>query len=104
MELVPLKNECQRTPRELPCHDAILDSDGNLKLAIGGVEVWRHVVSIEHGDHDTEEATELRHKSILALEASGSCTHNAARNPRRAGARAWPYGSASGPPAGSRAC
>ena len=65
MQLIPFQNVRQGTSRKLSSYHALLDSNRDFGLAVESVEVRRLVVPVEHGDHDSKEAANLRHGYIL---------------------------------------
>jgi hypothetical protein len=65
VELVSLRNVSESPARKLALHDTIQDRDRDAVLPVVGVKMWRHVVSVVHGDHYPEKAAELRHSSSL---------------------------------------
>jgi len=62
MQLAPLMYVRQGATRKAAVHPTSLDLHRCLKVAIDGMEMCRTVLAVIHGDHDTEEATKLRHR------------------------------------------
>ena len=65
MEVLPLQNMSEGPAGELALHYTIQDRNRDAVLPVVGVEMWRHVVSVVHGDHYPEKAAELWHSSSL---------------------------------------
>ncbi len=61
MQLAPLLDVRKRPLRHFAAHVAGPDIDRNFEFAMNGIKVRRAMVSVVHGDDDSEEATELWH-------------------------------------------
>lgn len=68
MQLVPLQNECQSTPRKLTLHDTIFNSYGNFELTISCMKMRGLMIPVQYGDYDSKKAADLRHGDILSLQ------------------------------------
>ena len=83
MESISLQDVPLSASREAAGHLPIGDADRYLVLAVECVEMGGLMILVEHGDHDTQEAAELRHGRKLRPNAvsSGPCTDTGARRP-----------------------
>jgi hypothetical protein len=61
VQLIPFQDMRQSASWKLSSDHAVLDSNRDLELTVESVEVGRLVFPVEHGDHDSEKATNLRH-------------------------------------------
>ena len=61
MQLAPLMDVRQGATRQAAIHPTSLDLDRYLKVAIDRMEMCWTVLTVIHGDHDTEEPTKLGH-------------------------------------------
>ena len=67
MQLEPLQDVPQRTPREGAGYDAIENAYGNVVAAIRGMKVRRVVLPVKDADDDAKESAYFWHGSSLAL-------------------------------------
>ena len=68
MYLTPLENVAKGAPRKSPVHGTALNLNRHLKFAVGGVKMSWFVISIEHGNDDTQKSRYLGHGVIIARE------------------------------------
>jgi len=64
MQHQPLLYEEQGTGRKTTGHDAIAYPHGDFKLTVDGVNMWRVMVSVKHGDGDAKKSADDRHGEI----------------------------------------
>jgi hypothetical protein len=63
----PFRDHAEHARRHLAAQDAErLDLDQNPTAAVPRMEVWR-VTALEHADHDSEEAADLRHPPVSVM-------------------------------------
>jgi hypothetical protein len=65
MQLKPFEDEPQSPLRKPTRNDAIQDSNGDVVLAVGSVEMRGIVLAVKDRDHDAEETADFRHERIL---------------------------------------
>jgi hypothetical protein len=65
MEVIPLQNVGLGSTGKPAVDLSVCEPDGDLVLSIERMEVRGIVFSVEHRNHDSEEAAKLRHPSIL---------------------------------------
>src|SRR6185295_14547113 len=80
MKLAPLLDVCKRPLWHFAGHLASPDIDRDFEFTINGVKVRRAMVSVVHGDNDSEEAAELRH-SRGTCPCHGSVVEECRREP-----------------------
>jgi hypothetical protein len=69
VRLVPLQNQCKRSPWELAGHNAVVDPHRDLELTLDSVEMRGLMIPVQYGDYDAKEAADLGHEPILPPRA-----------------------------------
>ena len=65
MKIPPLENERHSTTRHFTIHIAVCDSNGYLVPRVPDMKVSRLMLTVIHGDDDSEESAKYRHSRIL---------------------------------------
>ena len=64
MKVLPFQDMRQRALRKIAIDAAGIDLDGDLEIAVDRMKMGRPMISVLHGDDNTEESTEFRHSSL----------------------------------------